>query len=51
MLTPIHGTPPTSHSKIHNADWTIELGPDRLLTIHYPDGTIHNTGPPNRRAA
>ncbi|MCB0968016.1 MAG: DUF222 domain-containing protein [Ilumatobacter sp.] len=39
------------HTKIHDADWAIELGPNRQLTIHYPDGTIHNTGPPSRRAA
>ena len=29
----------------------IELGPNRQLTIHFPDGTIHNTGPPKRTAA
>ena len=39
------------HTKIHNDHWDITLGPNRELTIRYPDGTIHNTGPPNRQAA
>jgi len=39
------------HSKIHDTGWHIELGPNRQLTIRFPDGTIHNTGPPTRRAA
>jgi hypothetical protein len=39
------------HSKVHDQGWVIELGPNRELTIAFPDGTIHNTGPPNRRAA
>jgi hypothetical protein len=39
------------HSKIHDTGWDISLGPNRELTIHFPDGTIHNTGPPKRTAA
>ena len=39
------------HTKIHDAGWNISLGASRELTIRFPDGTIHNTGPPNRRAA
>jgi hypothetical protein len=39
------------HHKIHDAGWTIDLGPNRQLTIRYPDGTIHTTGPPTIRAA
>ncbi len=39
------------HHKIHDAGWTIDLGPDRQLTIRYPDGTIQTTGPPTIRAA
>jgi hypothetical protein len=39
------------HSKIHDAGWDIALGPNRQLTIRFPDGTIHNTGPPTRTAA
>jgi hypothetical protein len=39
------------HTNIHNNSWNLTLGPSRQLTIHYPDGTIHNTGPPNRQAA
>ncbi len=39
------------HTKIHDASWLLTLGPDRELSIQFPDGTIHNTGPPSRRAA
>ncbi|NND74134.1 MAG: HNH endonuclease [Ilumatobacter sp.] len=39
------------HHKIHDAGWNITLGPNRELTLTLPDGTIHNTGPPNRLAA
>ena len=39
------------HTKIHDAGWNLTLGPNRELTIRFPDGTIHNTGPPNRQAA
>ena len=39
------------HSKIHDAGWDISLGPNRELTIHFPDGRVHNTGPPKRTAA
>ncbi len=39
------------HTKIHNDDWIIELGSRRELTLRLPDGTIHITGPPNRRSA
>jgi hypothetical protein len=39
------------HSKVHDAGWNISLGAHRELTIHFPDGTVHNTGPPRRRAA
>lgn len=39
------------HSRIHDAGWVVELGPNRELTIRLPDGTVRNTGPPTRRAA
>jgi hypothetical protein len=39
------------HTNIHDHHWNVQLGPHRELTIHLPDGTIHNTGPPTRRAA
>lgn len=39
------------HSKIHDSGWSVTLRPDRALTVHLPDGTIHNTGPPERRVA
>ncbi len=39
------------HTKIHNNDWIVELGPNRELTLILPDGQIMNTGPPSRQAA
>lgn len=39
------------HSKIHDGGWDVSLGPNRELTVRFPDGTVHNTGPPDRRAA
>jgi hypothetical protein len=33
------------HSRIHHDGWTIELGPNRELTLRLPDGTIHHHGP------
>jgi len=39
------------HSKVHDHGWNLRLGPNRELTINFPDGTIHNTGPPKRNAA
>ncbi|MEQ1700524.1 MAG: HNH endonuclease signature motif containing protein [Ilumatobacteraceae bacterium] len=42
---------PHHHSLVHAAGWVITLGPNRELTLRLPDGTIHNTGPPSRKAA
>jgi hypothetical protein len=42
---------PVHHANIHHDGWTIELGPNRELTLRLPDGTIHTTAPPNRRTA
>ncbi len=39
------------HGKVHDAGWQLALGPNRELTVTFPDGTVHNTGPPARRAA
>ena len=39
------------HAKVHDAGWVVVLGPDRALEVRYPDGMVHNTGPPSRRAA
>jgi hypothetical protein len=39
------------HHKIHDADWEVTLGPNRQLTIRFPDGTVQSTGPPTIRAA
>ncbi len=42
----------TKHrTKIHHDGWTIELGPNRQLTLRLPDGNIQTTGPPTIRAA
>ena len=41
----------THHSNIHHDNWTIELGPNRQLTLTLPDGTTRTTGPPTIRAA
>ena len=39
------------HTLVHRDGWVITLGPGRTLTLRLPDGTVHNTGPPGRRAA
>ncbi len=39
------------HSKVHSQGWVVTLEPGRVLTLRLPDGTVHNTGPPGRRAA
>jgi hypothetical protein len=39
------------HHKVHDAGWELTLGPNRTLTVAFPDGTVRNTGPPSRRAA
>jgi hypothetical protein len=39
------------HTQIHGQGWVVTLSVDRQLTIRYPDGTIHITGPPRRAAA
>ncbi len=39
------------HGKVHHDGWIVALGPNRELTLTLPDGTIHSTGPPHRRAA
>jgi hypothetical protein len=36
------------HTRIHHDHWTIELGPNRQLTLRLPDGTTHTTAPPSR---
>ena len=39
------------HTRVHRDGWVIALGPGRQLSLRLPDGTVHNTGPPGRRAA
>lgn len=39
------------HHKVHDDGWQLTLGPDRQLTLRFPDGTVRNTGPPHRQAA
>ncbi len=36
------------HHAAHEGGWQLHLGPNRSLTITYPDGTIQTTGPPSR---
>jgi hypothetical protein len=37
------------HHAVHDEGWQLTLTPDdRQLTIGYPDGTTHTTGPPRR---
>jgi hypothetical protein len=36
------------HHAVHDQAWQLKLTPDRQLTITYPDGTTHTTGPPRR---
>jgi len=37
------------HAQVHRADWQLTLGPNRELTVRFPDGSIQTTGPPSRR--
>ncbi len=39
------------HTLVHRDGWVITPGPGRTLTLRLPDSTVHNTGPPGRRAA
>ena len=39
------------HHNVHDDGWQLSLGPNRELTIRFPDGRVMTTGPPNRRAA
>jgi hypothetical protein len=39
------------HHKVHDAGWKLTLGPNRRLTIEFPDGRIMTTGPPSRKSA
>jgi hypothetical protein len=38
------------HHKIHDFGWEVTLGPNRELTLRFPDGTTQSTGPPTIRA-
>lgn len=42
---------PHHHALVHQQHWQITLGPNRELTIRFPDGSIQATGPPSRRQA
>ncbi len=37
------------HHAVHEGGWQLVMHPDRSLTITYPDGTVHATGPPRRK--
>lgn len=39
------------HSEVHHAGWELTLGPNRELTVRFPDGSIQTTGPPTRHEA
>jgi hypothetical protein len=39
------------HTRLHTEGWQLTLGPERRLTIRFPDGNVLSTGPPSRRAA
>ena len=39
------------HHKIHDFGWEVVLGPNRELTLRFPDRTVQSTGPPTIRAA
>jgi hypothetical protein len=39
------------HHRVHDDEWQLALGPNRELTVKFPDGSVRNTGPPSRRAA
>jgi len=39
------------HHCVHDAGWTVTLGPRRELTVRMPDGDVMTTGPPRREAA
>ena len=39
------------HTRLHNDNWNVHLGPNRMLTITLPDGNVLATGPPKRSAA
>jgi len=39
---------PYHHHKVHDDGWTLQLHPDRTLTIRFPDGSQMTTGPPSR---
>ena len=39
------------HHRVHDDGWQLALGPNRELTVTFPDGSVRNTGPPIRRAA
>jgi hypothetical protein len=38
------------HHRVHDDGWQLELGPNRELTVRFPDGSVRSTGPPSRRA-
>ena len=39
------------HHLVHDAGWTLHLGPNRELTVTTPAGRVMSTGPPRRWAA
>jgi len=39
------------HHRVHDDGWQLALGPNRELTVTFPDGSVRCTGPPSRRVA
>ena len=39
------------HTRVHENGWQLTVTRNRELTIHYPDGNVQTTGPPQRRTA
>ena len=39
------------HTRLHREGWSVQLGPNRALTITLADGNVLATGPPKRSAA
>ncbi len=39
------------HHLVHEGGWKLSLGPDRTVTVTYPDGAVQTTGPPVLRHA
>jgi hypothetical protein len=39
----------TDHHRVHEGGWTLQLHPDRTITVHHPDGTVWFEGDTTNR--